>query len=258
MTISEPGFNITCPPVNGFVCCTRGSRIAVFNPTTGFMLTLPHVKANGREIYARLGCDVHRKYVKQQEHLVLSLTSQFTRWRKIEITGDPYAYLEGGICINGAIYYGVGHTKIARFDLRYEKITFIQGPEDYNAISCYSTLTNYKGKLACVSHDSYCESKMRLWILQDAEKQEWSSIMTCVLACDKEISLCSGETHTNEVVMVSRCLKSSNHFFVYYFDMIKESIIRRIEVEIDGMVDYEFRRPRILCFPGHIENLMYF
>lgn len=151
MTISEPGYNITSPPVNGFVCCTRGSRIAVFNPTTGFMLTLPHVKANGIEIYARLGydpvdnrykvlcvmmlvrCDGHRKYVKQQEHLVLSLTSQFTRWRKIKITGDPYAYLEGGICINGAIYYGVGHTKIARFDLRYEKMTFIQGPKDYNA-----------------------------------------------------------------------------------------------------------------------------
>ncbi|KAL9813026.1 hypothetical protein AtNW77_Chr5g0126561 [Arabidopsis thaliana] len=68
--------------------------------------------------------------------------------------------------------------------------------------------------------------------------------MTCVVPCDKELSLCSGESHNNEVVV---------------------SIIRRIEVEIDEIADYEFRRvngigkhaPRILCFPGHIENLMY-
>jgi len=245
---------------------------------------LPHVKANGRDIYTRLGYDPvddqykilcvmmflkcddgHRQYVIEQEHLVLSLTSHSSSWRKIEISGDAYSYLEGGICINSAIYYGVGHTKIARFDIRFEKIMFIQAPEDYNAISSYSTLTNYKGKLACVSDDSYCESKMRLWILQDAEKEEWSSIMTCVVPCDKELSLCSGESHNNEVVMVSICLKSSKHFFVYYFDMVRESIIRRIEVEIDGIADYEFRHingigkhaPRILCFPGHIENLMY-
>jgi len=154
-------------------------------------VVLPHVKANGRDIYTRLGYDPvddqykilcvmmflkcddgHRQYVIEQEHLVLSLTSHSSSWRKIEISGDAYSYLEGGICINSAIYYGVGHTKIARFNIRSEKIMFIQAPEDYNAISCYSTLTNYKGKLACVSYDSYCESKLRVWILHDVEKEE--------------------------------------------------------------------------------------
>ncbi|CAA7027710.1 unnamed protein product [Microthlaspi erraticum] len=31
---SSPPFDITSPPVNGLVCCTRGSSVAVCNPTT--------------------------------------------------------------------------------------------------------------------------------------------------------------------------------------------------------------------------------
>ena len=31
---------------------------------------------------------------------------------------------------------GLGHTRIARFDVRYENIKFIQGSGNYNALSC--------------------------------------------------------------------------------------------------------------------------
>lgn len=269
MTISDLDYiNITSPPVNGFVCFTRGSSVVVCNPTTKHMLTFPIVKSNGRDIYARLGYDpVDDEYKvlcvtmfhgcdglhRRQEHLVFSLTSQYQRWRKIKIAGDPYTYLEGGICMDGAIYYGVEHTRIARFDVRTEKIAFIQGPEDYNAISCYSTLIKYQGKLACISYGESHE--MRMWILHDVEKQEWSSIMTCGVPCNKEIiSLCSGEVHTNEVVISSRCL---DKFCVYYLDMTRESIVNRVEIE--GMADNEFRRihriGKMLCFPGHVENI---
>ncbi|XP_019087672.1 PREDICTED: F-box protein At1g30790-like [Camelina sativa] len=246
--------------------------VVLCNPTNGSTQTFPVPKSNRRDIYARLGYDPVKDEYKllcvrmfhgwdgdrRQDHLVHSLNFKF-RWRKIQTNADPYAYLEGGICMDGAIYYGVGHTRIARFDVGSEDIAFIQGPEDYNAISCYSTLTNYQGKLACISYGESHE--MRMWILQDAEKQEWSNAMTCSVPCDKKTSLCTGEIHTNEVVMASRWLESSKPFYVYYFDMMRESIRR---VQIDGMADNEFRRIhgigknalRISCYPGHVEHFV--
>ncbi|KAG7534864.1 F-box-like domain superfamily [Arabidopsis thaliana x Arabidopsis arenosa] len=207
MTIPDLDYIIS-PPVNGFLCFTRGSSVVLCNPTAGHTIEYPDFDSNGGDIYARLGYDPFRDQYKvlcvrmshgcescddhrEQEHLVLSLKHGNHRWRKIKINGDPYAYLEGGICMNGVIYYGVGHTRIARFD----EIT----------------------------------------------------------------SLCTGEIHTNEVVVVSRCLESSKHFCVYYVDMMTQSIRR---VEIDGMADNEFRRIHgigknaleMLCFPGHVEH----
>ncbi|EFH50349.1 predicted protein [Arabidopsis lyrata subsp. lyrata] len=161
----------------------------------------------------------------QQEHFVFTLSSGQQEWRKIDITEeeDPYRHMKGGICIDGAIYYGVLYRKIARFDVRTEKIEFIQGPdgpEDFNAIS---------------------------------------------YLFEKERSLCTGQIHTGEVIIVSRParLESSKLFCVYYCDMTREDIRR---CEIDGIADYEFRRihgigkrtRQLLCFPGHIENIMFF
>ena len=209
----------------------------------------------------------------QQEHFVFTLSSQQKEWRKIDITKeeDPYRHMKGGICIDGAIHYGVLYRKIARFDVRTEKIEFIQGPEDFNAISCYSTLINYQGKLACVAFDPYCNTEMGMYILQDVEKQEWSSIITCDVPSEwgdlfeKERSLCTGKIHTGEVMIVSTParLKSYMPFFVNYCDITRESIRR---CEIDGIAGYEFRRihgigkrtREMLCFPGHIENIIFF
>ncbi|XP_010485243.2 PREDICTED: F-box protein At1g30790-like [Camelina sativa] len=183
----------------------------------------------------------------------------FTRGSSVVLRNPTNGSGSAPVCMDGAIYYGVGHTRIARFDVGSEDIAFIQGPEDYNAISCYSTLTNYHGKLACVSYGESHE--MRMWILQDAEKQEWSNAMTCFVPCDKKTSLCTGEIHTNEVVMASRWLESSKPFYVYYMDMMRESIRR---VQIDGIADNEFRRIhgigknalRLSCYPGHVEHFV--
>jgi len=246
------------------------------------------VESNGRDVYTRLGYDPVQDQYKvlcvmmfdghdanqqdiQQEHFVFTLSSQQKKWRKIDITKeeDPYRHMKGGICIDGAIHYGVLYRKIARFDVRTEKIEFIQGPEDFNAISCYSTLINYQGKLACVAFDPYCNTEMGMYILQDVEKQEWSSIITCDVPSEwgdlfeKERSLCTGKIHTGEVMIVSTParLKSYMPFFVNYCDITRESIRR---CEIDGIADYEFRRihgigkrtREMLCFPGHIENII--
>lgn len=33
--------------------------------------------------------------------------------------------VKGGVCISGGIYYVIGYKKIVRFDVRFEKVEFI-------------------------------------------------------------------------------------------------------------------------------------
>ncbi|KAG7574980.1 F-box associated interaction domain [Arabidopsis suecica] len=292
MTISNLGYNkrydaypyyITCPPVNGLICCTRGSSIAVCNPTTRQLLILPDVRANGRVTHAWLGYDPvedeykvlcvmmmldgherGRRGIKlEQEHVVSRLSSRRpVYWRRIETpTGESYTDVEGGICINGAIYYGVGHNTIARFDLRYEKMMFIQAPKDDDITSW--NFINHQGKFGGIEYD-YLYDEMRVWI---QEKEELWNNMTCSVPCEwgdlfrEKIPSCPGEIHTGEVMLVSPRLESSKPFSVFYCDVIQESCR---SAQVKGIADFGFRRIHgirkhdrdIFCFPGYIENIM--
>ncbi|XP_024012437.1 F-box protein At1g30790 [Eutrema salsugineum] len=292
MTISDLVYDINTRPVNGLVCCTRkldssSSSIAVCNPTTRQILKLPDVTPNGRDMYARLGYDPVEDQYKvlcvmmfdgfdsrradniEQEHFVFTLGSQQQEWRKVEIVqGDPYTSFKGGICINGAIYYVVLHKKIARFDVRSEKMEFIKAPEDEEDLEinafCW-TLINHKGRLGGINYRYFYH--MRAWIQE--EEESWNN-MTGVVTSEwgdllREISLYStGEIHTGEVLLVPYRLESSKPFSVFYYDMIRESFRSG---QVLGIADYEFRRRfhgfgkrnrGMRCFPGHIENIMFF
>lgn len=289
MTISDLNYNkryapyppyyITSPPVNGLVCCTHGSSIAVCNPTTRVLYILPdvRVRANGRVIHARLGYDPVEDEYKvlcvmmldghnrcrtdiKQEHLVFTLGSR-PKWRRVETpTGEPYTDVEGGICINGAIYYGVGHARIARFDLRYEMIVFIKAPKD--DITSWNCI-NHQGEVGGIEYDYLYE--MRVWI---QEKEELWNNKTYVVPCEwgdffRERPSCPGVIHTGEVMLVSNRLESSKPFSVFYCDVIQESCR---SAQVKGIADYGFRRMHgigkhdcdMLCFPGYFENIIFF
>ncbi|CAH8271907.1 unnamed protein product [Arabidopsis lyrata] len=283
MTISNLVYYIRSRPVNGFVCCTRGSSIAVCNPTTGQIVQLPDVVSNGRDVHARLGYDPVEDQYKvlcvmmfdgygrggnkdiEQEHFVITLRSQQKEWRKIEVTGDSYTDVQGGICIDGAIYYGgVGHKMLARFDVRSEKVEFIKTQKD-DIVNVYRwTFINHQGKLGGIECDYFYE--MRLWM---QEREEYWNCMTCDVPCewrdlfrDKRRLSSPGEIHTGEVMLVSDRLESSKPFSVFYYDPIKDSFR---SAEVEGIADHEFRRihgigkraREMLCFPGHIENIMF-
>ena len=106
--------------------------------------------------YGRDGKDI------EQEHFVFTLRSQQKEWRKIDVTGDSYTDVQGGICIDGAIYYGgVGHKILARFDVRSEKVEFIKTQKD-EIVNVYSwTFINHQGKLGGIEYNYFY--KMRLF-----------------------------------------------------------------------------------------------
>ncbi|WZZ68278.1 hypothetical protein YC2023_079648 [Brassica napus] len=262
----EPGYFLDSGSVNGFflgvvpgICVCN--PINVYNPTTGQIVKLPEVRTNGRKMYARLGYDpvddqykvlcvvMARSKAKcwQPEHLVctVSSSSQKQEWRKIEnTTGGNYHSVYGETCIDGALYYGAGKSRIVKFNVRSEKIEFIKTPQESQISTTYhhSTLINYKGKLGGV--DYHCtENSMTLWVLEDAEKQEWSS-MTCDLPSTWKDLLgfyvrSKGVSHTGELMVFYPGVKPPKPFSVCYYDFNKMSIRK---VEIQGMVDGDFRR----------------
>ncbi|CAH2072120.1 unnamed protein product [Thlaspi arvense] len=232
-----PFFSVTAPPVNGLICCTRGSSIAVCNPTTREMMILPDVRAGGRITHARLGYDpVGDRYKvlcamiggtdMEPKHLVMTLIRCEYRWRKITDTnGEPYTEVEFA-------------SMIARFDIRTEKMTFIQAPTD--DITSW-TFVNHHGKFGGVEYGYSKET--RVWI---QEKRELWNQTTCVLPCEwddlfreKRPSYSPGEIHTGEVMLCSHRLESSKPLSVFYSDVIQESLR---SAQVEGIADYEFRR----------------
>ncbi|KAL0801207.1 hypothetical protein Bca101_056383 [Brassica carinata] len=284
----EPGYYLASGSVNGFFCSMgvvpwiRVCNPIIYNPTTGQIVKLPGVTPNGRNMYARLGYDpvddqykvlcmlMARSRAKnsQPEHLVCTVSSsQKQEWREIENTaGGKYQSIYGETYIDGAIYYGVGKSRILKFNVRSEKIEFIKTPQESHISKTYhhSTLINYKGKLGGV--DYHCkENSMTLWVLEDAEKQEWSSMRCDLPSTWKDLLGCyvrsKGVSHTGELMVFYPELEPSKQFYVCYYDFNKKSIRK---VEIRGMVDGDFRRIHgigqltdmsILYFTGHIENI---
>ncbi|KAJ4883986.1 F-box family protein [Raphanus sativus] len=129
-----------------------------------------------------------------------------------------------------------------------------------------STLINYKGKLGGV--DYHCiENSMTLWVLEDAEKQEWSSIRCDLPSRWKDLLgfyvRSKGVSHTGELMVFYPWLNPSEPFYVCYYDFNKKSTRK---VEIRGMADGDFRRihgigeltdMKISYFTSHIENFRF-
>ncbi|KAF8092789.1 hypothetical protein N665_0401s0036 [Sinapis alba] len=281
----DPGYYLNSGSVNGFVCF-RGvvpwlrdyNPITVYNPTTRQIVKLPDVTPNGRKMYTRLGYDPVEDQYKvlcvmmldnksrnnPQEHLVCTVSSsEKQEWRKIEnTTGDSYHSIYGEICIDGAIYYRVGKSRIVKFNVRSEKIEFIKTPkESHISTTHHSILINYNGKLGGV-HYLCTGNLMTLWVFEDVEKQEWSR-MACIPCTWPGHVKSKGVIHTGELMLFNPWFYSSKPFYICYYDFNKKSIRK---AEIRGlMMDGDSRRihgigettGEKLCFPGHIENIRF-
>ncbi|CAH8387920.1 unnamed protein product [Eruca vesicaria subsp. sativa] len=270
MTISE--LDVICGSVNGFICCksvvssTKLNKITVYNPTTRQIIKLPDVTSDTGYVDALFGYDpvedqykvlcVNRK-PQQQEFLVCTLiSSQKQEWRKMENTiGDNSQCLYlGQVCIDGAVYYSVGESMIVRFDVRSEKIEFIKTPKKSAAFK--TALVNYNGKFGRLEC-SHKKKMVTLWVLEDVEKQEWSSMTYAFPYQRWEISH-GVSVVPQDGIRWAFTRKSRLPFRVCYYDFNKKNVR---EVEIRGMEDGDLRPIDgfgvVDANAGHIENIRF-
>ncbi|KAL9295439.1 putative F-box associated interaction domain-containing protein [Arabidopsis thaliana] len=157
-----------------------------------------------------------------------------------------------------------GRKEIMSFDVRSEKFKFIQTQNSapYEDWDPNPSLVSYKGKLAWVVLES---SFYKLWILEDAEKQEWScqdfhipiSLEDPIV---KVYHFLSSVTEDGEFVYVSVSWQDKE-IYVSYYDPKRKSN-RRVKIEIFEDDDFWIRNARrdnwefLGSIPNHIENLM--
>ncbi|XP_024006462.1 F-box protein At1g47340-like [Eutrema salsugineum] len=217
----------------------------ICNPITGQYATLPYL-IRYRRVYSFLGFDpIDRRYkvlfmacpYGPDHHRILSLGTGQRRWKKIRCSLRHEGVSEG-ICINGVLYY-LGDTSermtkfvIICFDVRSEKFSFIY-PEGF------CELINYNGKLGVVYYDDNAGDVVvfRVWVLEDAEKQEWSKY-AYVLRDDMFLAhyvSVVGVIATGEIVLSMGDYTSKKPFYVFYFNP-KRNTLQRVEVQ--GFGDY--------------------
>ncbi|VVA89627.1 unnamed protein product [Arabis nemorensis] len=139
--------------------------------------------------YKVLSMSGHSDYgTHAAEYLKVFTLGAKEKWGKIEIHPRLYEHIRatrgnmdsrqisvrGGICINGVLYYYLVERDfiVSLIDVRAETFAKIIKPEgvcdvDIRDVTC--AMINYKGKLAWS-----CTRTSSLWVLEDAQKQEWS------------------------------------------------------------------------------------
>ncbi|KAL0824437.1 hypothetical protein Bca101_048114 [Brassica carinata] len=131
---------------------------------------------------------------------------------------------------------GITIVDALRFDVRAEKIEIFKTPKKpHLSIAYNSALINYNGKLGRLV-GSCTNNLVTLWVLEDVEKREWSS-MTHALPYQ------CGSIHRVFVVCEFGMHAGSNMMFrplfrVCYYDFNKRN---RKKVEIRGMEDGDLR-----------------
>ncbi|CAA7061265.1 unnamed protein product [Microthlaspi erraticum] len=212
----------------------------IFNPTSRQYVSLP--RAIGSNSF--IGFDPIDKQHKVLltgrggNHRVLTLGTGETMWRKIQCPLTHYPLeSDKGICINGVLYY---------LAATYKRDT---------------KWINYKGKLGvieCVINRDIAE--LRLCVLGDVEKQEWSKYVYTLppddikaKAVDSRNVYVVGMTATGEIVLADKYV-SSKRLHVFYFNPERSTFQ---SVEILGIGEYYRQMPhhRVFAFVDVVEDL---
>ncbi|KAG7594343.1 Ribonuclease H-like superfamily [Arabidopsis thaliana x Arabidopsis arenosa] len=235
----------------------------ICNPKTGHYATLPSLR-RFRQAFSFLGFDPIDKQYKvlfmaypcsPDHHKILTFGTGEMSWRRIKCS-LRHSIASEGVCINGVVYY-LGDTSecfmtgfvVVCFDVRSETFSFIY-PESY------CELINYKGKLGLVFYDDYVEDaiELRLWVLEDEERHEWSKY-AYTLRDDKflvhYVSIV-GVTGTGEIVLSMTDYISKQPFYVFYFNP-ERNILQRVEIQ--GFGEYHEalgNRSRVYVFVDNV------
>ncbi|XP_010468627.2 PREDICTED: F-box protein At2g15640-like [Camelina sativa] len=257
------------------------ARPLICNPITGRYAILPY-QYTYRKAYSFFGFDPIEKQYKALSmayeggpgrNKILTLEDGDLTWRRIKCP-IRHDIKSDGVCINGVLYY-LGNTSdyvIVCFDVRSEKFTFID-------VERFCRLINYKGKLAVIfweddediyekyhlDSDVYIHmenrplhadptNELRVWVLEDVEKQEWSKYeytWTDDRFFRRHVSVV-GATASGDIVFSMRKYKSNQPFYVFYFNPEKKTLQR---VEIQGFGETFKKCFSVRTFVNHAEDL---
>ncbi|KAG7583935.1 F-box-like domain superfamily [Arabidopsis suecica] len=262
------------------------ARPVICNPITGRYVILPK-RYTYRKAYSFFGFDPIDKQYKAVSMIypsgpgdskILTFGDGDITWSKIRYPVRHDIFDSEGICINGTSdCANDGHDEISDyvivcFDVRSEKFTFID-------VERFCRLINYKGKLAVIyweddvdihelyyregiDLDKYVEenleadaiNELRLWILEDVEKQEWSKY-AYTWTDDKffrRLVSIGGVTASGEIVFSMRKYTTKQPFYVFYFNLERNTLQR---VEIKGFGEAFKENCRVCTFVNHTEDL---
>ncbi|KAL0724358.1 hypothetical protein Bca4012_038957 [Brassica carinata] len=225
----------------------HGHVSVICNPSAGQSLILPKVKTR-RKIGVRsyLGYDPVEKQYKvlsmtwlfhgsqrlvSDEHQVLTLGGKPPSWRKIECS-VPYT-------IN--------------YKYHHEKFSFVKDTDGYTQLFGCAVLKNYNDKLVSLGPETInisCKS-IRLRVLEDVEKEEWSQHIYMLPDLWREIvgkAFLSfvGVTRRKEIVFLS----SFFHRYLLYFDTERYTVVR---VGIQGIE--AVKHSHMFVFVDHVEDV---
>ncbi|XP_010480574.1 PREDICTED: F-box protein At1g30790-like [Camelina sativa] len=268
-------YNFKCPSIHGFLgCCSSRFQFIVCNPTTRQVITLPikGIRASlgydpvGRQFKALNLVTRHELFPDFLVHEVITFGGRGEVSRK-KVTTAPYYPVADGLYINGYIYYAAWAPMlrmdpvIVCFDVRYEKISFINAPRDVVFWEFESILIDYRGKLASISIYPYAPfQSFGLWILEDAMKHDWSK-QTFELPFPLVDVTSPGTNKAGEIIFTPKYLLNHGQpFFIFYYNVEKKNIR---SVRLHGVVDDEefWRRYGLLknmtvtISPEHVESI---
>ncbi|KAJ4868412.1 F-box protein [Raphanus sativus] len=243
----------------------------ICNPKSGRYEILPFIRRY-RKSYGFFGFDPINKQYKvlciaypcgPNDHRIMTLGTRGMRWRKVECSLKHEGVSEG-VCVNGVLFY-LGDTSefdneeefddadyvIVCFDVRSEKFKFI-----YTESFC--ELINYNGKLGVIYYDDLTDDaiELRVWVLEDVEKQEWSKY-SYTLRGDKlfpHYASVVGVISTGEIVLSMAEYTSKKPFYIYYFNP-ERNTIRRVEIQGFGEYHKPSENPsRVYVFLDFLED----
>ncbi|WZY67969.1 hypothetical protein YC2023_000209 [Brassica napus] len=202
----------------------------------------------------------HNPSVMVHEVITLGRGGVVSRSR---VTSPYYRPMTVGLSINGFMYYAASvpvpneaetppTPVFVCFDVRNERIlSFITTPKEVLVWKVYTSLIEYKGKLAvlvptnCLRTGSSFD-RFDLWILEDVTKHEWSrqsfqlplSLPFAFRRSQRMIS--QGTNKAGEIIFSPTNLQHrAQPFYVFYFNTDTKSTKSTRRVRIHGVADTE-------------------
>ncbi|KAJ0262446.1 F-box/LRR-repeat protein [Hirschfeldia incana] len=269
--LSIPGFGgYYLNDLHGLMCFSVGKRACIYNPSTGQRLTLPKIKADitadqGQVMYIKrhyigydpvdnqhkllctivMYCD--RLFHLKSEHWVFVLEAGGS-WKKV-VSHESYRphtpFAVGQYCNSGSlVHYLAWHDMytcaIVSFDFRSEELTTIIVPDDVRAnmsvpaLEMKADLIDYGGKLAIFEHSNLkIEGKIELWVLEDAEKKEWSKKCLVLPPCQRHLVqdtdlILKGTTRDGKVILAPFEMRSG--FYIFCYDLGSNDL-RKVDIK---------------------------